>query len=76
LNRVLGMLNFRRRPIYLSDDELAMDPRYHRYAISARRLPELRQVRANFLGRASHTSLEAWQSQVNGILAKAGVQTS
>lgn len=71
LNRVLGMLNFRRRPIYLSDDDLAMDPKYQRYAIAARRLPDLRQVRASFLGRAIHSSHEAWQEQVNGILKKA-----
>ena len=73
LNRVLGMLNFRRRPIYLSDDELDMDPKFHRYAISARRLSELRQVRASFLGRAFHSSFEAWQTQVKGILEKAGL---
>lgn len=73
LNRVLGMLNFRRRPIYLSDDQLDMDPKFHRYAISARRLPELRQVRASFLGRAFHSSFEAWQGQVKGILGKAGL---
>jgi len=72
LNRVLGMLNFRRRPIYLSDDELEMDPKFHRYAISARRLPEVRQVRASFLGRAFHSSHEAWQGQVKTILEKAG----
>ena len=71
LNRVLAMLNFRRRPIYLSDDELAMDPRFHRYAIAARRLPEVREVRASFLGRALHTSPEAWQTQVASILNKA-----
>jgi hypothetical protein len=71
LNRVLGMLNFRRRPIYLSDDELAMDPRFHRYAIAARRLPEVREVRASFLGRALHASVEAWQAHVDSILAKA-----
>jgi hypothetical protein len=70
LNLVLAMLNFRRRPIYLSDDELAMDPRFHRYAIAARRLPEVREVRASFLGRALHSSLEAWQNQVAAILAK------
>lgn len=70
LNLVLAMLNFRRRPIYLSDAELAMDPRFHRYAIAARRLPEVREVRANFLGRALHSSLEAWQAQVATILAK------
>lgn len=47
--------------------------KYHRYAIAARRLPELRQVRASFLGRAIHSSFEAWQKQVASILAKAGV---
>jgi len=73
LNRVLGMLNFRRRPIYLSDDDLEMDPKYHRYSIAARRLPEVREVRASFLGRAIHSSHEAWQGQVKGILEKAGV---
>jgi hypothetical protein len=71
LNLVLAMLNFRRRPIYLSDDELAMDPRFHRYAIAARRMPEVREVRASFLGRALHSSLEAWQAQVESIVAKA-----
>lgn len=73
LDRVLGMLNFRRRPIYLSDDELERDAKFHRYAIAARRIPELREVRAAFVGRAAHSSLEAWQGQVNAILAKAGV---
>ncbi|HLJ29348.1 MAG TPA: hypothetical protein VKY85_21755 [Candidatus Angelobacter sp.] len=71
LNRVLGMLNFRRRPIYLSDDDLERDPKYHRYAIAARRLPELRQLRASFLGRAIHSSHEAWLEQVKAILEKA-----
>jgi len=73
LDRVLGMLNFRRRPIYLSDDELERDSKFHRYAIAARRIPELREVRAAFVGRAIHSSLEAWRGQVKAILAKAGV---
>jgi hypothetical protein len=72
LNRVLGMLNFRRRPIYLSDDELEMDPKFRRYAVAARRLPELRRVRASLLGRAFHSSHDAWKQQVEGILQKAG----
>jgi hypothetical protein len=70
LNSVLAMLNFRRRPIYLTDDELAMDPRFHRYAIAARRMAEVREVRASFLGRALHSSPEAWQTQVESILRK------
>jgi hypothetical protein len=73
LNRVLGLVNFRRRPIYLSDDELERDPRFHRYAIAARRLPEVREVRASFLGRAIHSSFVAWREQVTTILAKAGL---
>jgi hypothetical protein len=68
LDRVLGILNFRRRPIYLSDDELERDPRFHRYAIAARRIPELREVRAAFLGRAIHSSFETWKAQVEKIL--------
>src|SRR5262249_2268661 len=71
LNRVLGMLNFRRRPIYLTDDQLDMDSKFHRYAIAARRISELRQVRASFLDRAIRSSFEAWQGQVKGILDKA-----
>ena len=50
---------------------LEQDPRFHRYAIAARRIPELRQVRASLLGRAIHSSFEAWQTQVANILAKA-----
>lgn len=73
LNRVLGMLNFRRRPIYLSDDDLNRDPKFHRYAIAARRIPELRQVRASFLGRAIHSSHDAWLEQMKGILEKASL---
>lgn len=71
LTRVLAMLNFRRRPIYLSDDELAMDARFHRYAIAARRQPEVREARAAFLGRVLHSSPEAWQEQVESILQEA-----
>jgi hypothetical protein len=73
INRVLGMLNFRRRPIYLSDDDLSGNIAFHRYAIAARRIADLRQVRAAFLGRAIHSSFDAWQGQVKSILEKAGL---
>jgi len=68
LNRVLGMLNFRRRPIYLQDEELECDPRFHRYAIAARRIPELRQVRSSFVGRAMHSSMASWSTQIEKLL--------
>ncbi|HTR27470.1 MAG TPA: hypothetical protein VMI10_26105 [Terriglobales bacterium] len=71
ITRTLGLLNFRRRPIYLSDDELTTKPEFHRYAIAARKIADLRTVRAAFLGRAIHSSFEAWRDQVDAILAKA-----
>jgi len=71
LNRAIVLLNFRREPIYLSDDSLATQPRFHRYAIASRKIPTLRQLRASFLGRALHTGLETWQKQVQTIIARA-----
>ena len=71
LNSALVLLNFRREPIYLADDSLEMQPKFHRYLIAARKIPELRRLRASFLGRAIHGSLESWQEQVNKILAMA-----
>jgi hypothetical protein len=70
LNRAIVLLNFRREPIYLPDDSLAIQPRYHRYAIACRKIPELRRLRASFLGRALHTSPQAWRKQVETILAR------
>jgi hypothetical protein len=69
LNHALVLLNFRREPIYLSDDKLEIQQRDRRYAIACRKIPELRQLRACFLGRAIHTSPTAWQKQVEGFLA-------
>jgi hypothetical protein len=71
LNRALVLLNFRREPIYLSDDKLEIQPRYRRYAIACRKLPELRRLRASFLGRAIHTSPAAWQKQFAAMLSQA-----
>jgi hypothetical protein len=71
LNHAIVLLNFRREPIYLPDDSLQIEPRFHRYAIAARKIPELARLRASFLGRAIHTSLASWQKQLEGFLAKA-----
>jgi hypothetical protein len=71
LNRAIVLLNFRREPIYLPDDSLLFQPRFRRYAIACRKLPELVRLRSSFLGRAIHTSLEAWQIQFESLLAKA-----
>jgi hypothetical protein len=71
LNRAIVVLNFRREPIYLPDDSLQIQPRFRRYAIACRKLPELVRLRSSFLGRALHTSPAAWQKQFESYLAKA-----
>lgn len=64
LTRGLALVNFRREPVYLSDESLEQEQRFRRYAIGCRKLPDLRTLRAAFKGRAIHTSLEAWTAQV------------
>jgi hypothetical protein len=68
LTRGLALVNFRREPVYLPDGALEGQPRYHRYAIGARKLPDLRDLRASFVGRAMHSSVEKWSAQVQAIL--------
>jgi hypothetical protein len=64
LTRGLALVNFRREPVYLPDESLDRQQKFHRYAIGARKLPDLRKLRASFRGRAIHTNLEAWTAQV------------
>jgi hypothetical protein len=71
ITRALGILNFRRRPIYLSDAELDSDPAWRRYVIARRRIPEVQQLRANFIARAIHGSVGQWKAQVAEILQTA-----
>ena len=71
LNWAIVLLNFRREPIYLPDESLELQPRFHRYAIACRKIPELRRLRSSFLGRALHTSLDAWQTQFDAFLVNA-----
>jgi hypothetical protein len=70
ITRALALVNFRREPVYLAEESLERQPRFHRYAIAARKLPELRALRESFAGRAMHTSLEQWTAQVEGIAAR------
>ena len=65
LTRGLALVNFRREPVYLSDESLAQQQRFRRYAIGCRKLPDLRALRAAFRGRAIHSSMETWTSQVD-----------
>ncbi len=69
LARGLALINFRREPVYLSDDSLRLQPKFRRYAIANRRLPEVATLRRAFAGRAIHTSPDAWLEQLKKPLA-------
>jgi hypothetical protein len=69
LTRGLSLVNFRREPIFLPDASLDQQPRFHRYAIGARKLADLRGLRSAFAGRAIHSCLDTHRTQVSSILA-------
>jgi hypothetical protein len=64
LTRGLSLVNFRREPVYLPDASLEQQPKFRRYLIGARKLPDLRELRSAYAGRAVHSSPEAWAGQV------------
>ena len=65
--RGLIEINFRREPIYLSDEKL-LDPKYSRYRFSILALPELLKLRQLFAGRVIHSSPEQWKEDVSALL--------
>ena len=67
INRCLQAINFRREPIYLPEERFS-EPRYARYAVAVRKIPELRRLRELFIGRVVHASFEQWQRDVNDLL--------
>lgn len=67
INRCMLATNFRREPIYLSDEKLA-DPRYTRYNFAIQKLPALQTLRRLFIGRIIHSSLEQWKQDVAELL--------
>jgi len=67
VNRCLIEINFRREPIYLTEERL-MEPEYERYLYAAKRLAGLRVLRDNFIGRVAHSSQEKWRSEISDLL--------
>jgi len=67
INRCMLAINFRREPIYLSDERLA-DPQYTRYKFAIQKLQALQTLRRLFLGRIIHSSLEQWKQDVAELL--------
>lgn len=69
ITRGLALISFRREPVYLPDASLASQPRFHRYAIGARKLPDFRVLRSAFIGRAAHGPIDTWQASLKSLLA-------
>jgi len=68
LNRALLTLNFRREPIYLTDEQIATG-RYAKYRVALRKLDYLQWTRTAFLGRAIHNA--TWEQQLRDLVARA-----
>jgi hypothetical protein len=68
INRAMIDVNFRREPIFLSENQLD-STKYVQYRFAIARMPSLRMLRSLFIGRVIHSSLEQWKSDVASLLA-------
>jgi len=67
INRCMIEINFRREPIYLSDDSLD-SPKYTQYRFAVAKIPLLRVLRNLFIGRVIHSSFNQWKTDVTDLL--------
>jgi hypothetical protein len=68
INRAMIDVNFRREPIFLSNDQLD-STKYVQYRFAIERIPSLRMLRSLFIGRVIHSSLDQWKSNIASLLA-------
>ena len=67
INRCMIDINFRREPIFLSEDKLD-DPNCLQYRYAVAKMPSLRTMRTLFIGRIVHSSFDQWRSDVTSLL--------
>jgi hypothetical protein len=67
INRDLVVVNFRREPIYLTDEQLN-SAEYAGYRRAIAKIPALRELRRLFIGRVMHHSPAQWKTDVNQLL--------
>jgi hypothetical protein len=67
INTCMLAINFRREPIYLSDEKLN-EPQYLKYQYAIARIPELKELRRLFIGRVIHSTIEQWKEDVKNLL--------
>ena len=68
INRSMIEINFRREPIYLTDNQLE-STEYTQYRFAIAKIPSLKTLRDQFIGRVIHASQEQWKTDVNSLLA-------
>ena len=61
-------VNYRREPIYLSEDALKAE-KYENYRGALHRSEGLRRLRALFVGRVSHNGFELWKKNIESYMA-------
>ena len=66
-NQLMLDINFRREPIFLSDEQLA-EAKYSRYRYATQKISSLRELRQLFIGRIIHSTFEQWKSDVSELL--------
>jgi hypothetical protein len=64
----LNAINFRREPIYLTEEALST-PEHSRYRYAIMRIPQLRLLRERFIGKVVHSSPAQWKEDVTALLA-------
>ncbi|MCG2725620.1 MAG: hypothetical protein L6420_05075 [Elusimicrobia bacterium] len=67
-NRAMSAINFRRAPLFLSDEKLE-DAKYAKYRSAIAKVKELRILRDSYIGRIIHSSYESWSEDIKKLLA-------
>jgi hypothetical protein len=68
VNRSMIEVNFRREPIYLTENQLE-STEYTQYRFAIAKIPSLRTLRDRFVGRVIHSSQDQWRADVTNLLA-------
>jgi hypothetical protein len=68
INQLMLDINFRREPIFLSDEQLR-DPRNARYRYAIQSIPSLKELRHLYIGRVIHSSFDQWKTDVTDLLS-------
>lgn len=66
-NESMLAVNFRREPIYMSDETLASD-KHEPYRNAIVRCPSLRILRSQYLGRVTHSGFDAWKRSLDAYI--------